>query len=90
MDNTLPEPFAALADLEAEATIEQAQRLTAALNAVPDLQRWLRVQRQRTVRGLLDSGRDRDELAPYLEVSPQRVSDIASGHTRHKGSRKTA
>ncbi|MFB7574693.1 sigma-70 family RNA polymerase sigma factor [Streptomyces sp. NPDC056165] len=90
MEHTLPEPFAALAGLEAEPTIEQARALTAALKAVPDLQRWLRVQRQKTVRGLLDTGRDRDELAPHLEVTPQRVSDIASGHTRSKAPRKTA
>ncbi|MEV5930961.1 sigma-70 family RNA polymerase sigma factor [Streptomyces cellulosae] len=79
-DPTLPEPFAALAGLTAEPTIEQARALTAALKAVPDLQRWLRAQRQQTVRGLLDSGHDRTELAPVLGVSKQRVSDIASGH----------
>ncbi|MGW2951549.1 sigma-70 family RNA polymerase sigma factor [Streptomyces eurythermus] len=80
MEPTLPPPFAALADLTAEPTIEQARRLTAALKAVPDLQKWLRVQRQRTTRGLLDGGRSRKELAPVLECSEQRVSDIASGH----------
>lgn len=80
MDPELPAPFAALAHLEAEPTPEQARALTAALKAVPELQRWLRVQRQRTTRGLLDAGRTREELAPILEVSKQRVSDIASGH----------
>ncbi|MFI9605439.1 sigma-70 family RNA polymerase sigma factor [Streptomyces sp. NPDC052043] len=90
MDDTLPEPFSTLTGLEAEPTIEQARVLTAALNAVPDLQRWLRIQRQKTGRGLLDSGRDRYELAPHLEVTPQRVSNIASGHTRSKAPHKTA
>lgn len=83
----LPAPFAALTDLEAQPTTEQARLLTAALKAVPDLQRWLRIQRQQTVRGLLDSGHDRDELAPILECSKQRVSDIASGHSRSKAAR---
>lgn len=87
---TLPEPFTSLAHLEAEPTIDQARALTAALKAVPDLQRWLRVQRQQTVRALLDSGRDRNELAPHLECKPQRVSDIASGHTRRKAPHHTA
>ncbi|MEU7323375.1 sigma-70 family RNA polymerase sigma factor [Streptomyces griseoviridis] len=76
----LPEPFAALAGLTAEPTIEQARRLTAALKAVPELQRWLRVQREHTTRGLLDANHTRAELAPILEVSKQRVSDIAAGH----------
>jgi hypothetical protein len=89
MDPSLPEPFAALAHLEAAPNIEQARALTAALNAVPDLQRWLRVQRQRTVRGLLDANHTKEELAPHLEVTPQRVADIASGHSRSKAPRRT-
>ncbi|MEU6595294.1 sigma-70 family RNA polymerase sigma factor [Streptomyces sp. NPDC046881] len=76
----LPEPFAALVDLTAEPTTDQARRLTLALKAVPELQRWLRVQRQLTTRGLLDAEHTRKELAPILECSEQRVSDIASGH----------
>ncbi|MFJ6844305.1 sigma-70 family RNA polymerase sigma factor [Streptomyces griseoluteus] len=81
----LPEPFAALTGLSAEPTSEQARRLTLALKSVPELQRWLRVQRQLTTRGLLDAGRTRKELTPILEVSEQRVSDIASGHLNSAG-----
>ncbi|MFJ1607002.1 sigma-70 family RNA polymerase sigma factor [Streptomyces sp. NPDC088253] len=76
----LPPPFADLVGLTAEPTVEQARRLTAALKAVPELQRWLRVQRQLTTRGLLDADHTRKELAPVLECTEQRVSDIASGH----------
>ncbi|MDX3345930.1 sigma-70 family RNA polymerase sigma factor [Streptomyces sp. ME02-6987-2C] len=81
----LPEPFAALADLlTADPTTDQARKLTAALNSVPELQRWLREQRQITVRGLLDANHTAAELAPVLQVSKQRVYDIASGHVRNK------
>ncbi|WP_190122210.1 sigma-70 family RNA polymerase sigma factor [Streptomyces inusitatus] len=76
----LPEPFAALAALAGEPTIEQAQLLGRALKDVPALQRWLREQRQVTVRALLDGQHTREDLAPHLEVTPQRVADIASGH----------
>lgn len=77
----LPEPFRALADLAAgPVTIDHAKALTDALLAIPDLQRWLRAQRQQTVRSLLDEGRTRDEIAPHLQVTPQRVADIAAGH----------
>ncbi|MFF1962921.1 sigma-70 family RNA polymerase sigma factor [Streptomyces sp. NPDC058232] len=83
----LPAPFAALADLAGEPTIERAQALGRALNAVPDLQAWLREQRQLTVRALLDGPLTKEDLAPRLELSPQRVADIASGHGRSKAKR---
>ncbi|MFF5968218.1 sigma-70 family RNA polymerase sigma factor [Streptomyces collinus] len=76
----LPAPFADLAHLAADPTLDQARALTAALKAVPDLQRWLRRQRELTVRGLLDADKTAAELAPVLEVGKQRVYDIASGH----------
>ncbi|MEV6565895.1 sigma-70 family RNA polymerase sigma factor [Streptomyces kronopolitis] len=89
MDHSLPEPFAALADLAGgEPTIEQARALGQALNAVPDLQHWLREQRRRTIRALMDNGHSKEELAPHLKVTPQRVADIASGHSRSKAPRR--
>ncbi|MFF4292128.1 sigma-70 family RNA polymerase sigma factor [Streptomyces vinaceus] len=84
----LPEPFAALADLEGEPTVEQARALGQALNAVPALQKWLRQQRQLTFRALLDGPQTKEDLAPRLELSPQRVADIASGHSRSKAPRE--
>ncbi|MFE0765395.1 sigma-70 family RNA polymerase sigma factor [Streptomyces smyrnaeus] len=90
MDHPLPEPFAALADLaNGEPTMQQARLLGQALKAVPDLQRWLREERQRTTRALLDRHTAK-ELAPHLEVSEQRVYDIASGHNRSKAPRRAA
>ncbi|MEV5787755.1 hypothetical protein AB0L42_43465 [Streptomyces sp. NPDC052287] len=44
-----------------------------------------REERQLTVRALLDGPYDRNDLAPYLDVTPQRVSDIASGHRNSAG-----
>ncbi|MFD5788612.1 sigma-70 family RNA polymerase sigma factor [Streptomyces sp. NPDC127037] len=86
----LPAPFADLAHLAAEPTIEQAQALGRALNAVPALQAWLRQQRELTVRALLDGPYTKEDLAPRLEVSPQRVADIASGHGRTKAKRNAS
>jgi hypothetical protein len=77
----LPESFAALAErFTGEPSIEQARLLGLALNDVPALQRWLRENRQRTYRALLDAGHSRAELSSRLEVTVQRVSDIAIGH----------
>ncbi|MEW2568361.1 sigma-70 family RNA polymerase sigma factor [Streptomyces sp. NPDC047070] len=80
MMTELPAPFANLAHLSADPTVEQVRALTLALKAVPDLQKWLRHQREITTRGLLDGGKTAAELAPVMEVGKQRVYDIASGH----------
>ncbi|TGB13824.1 sigma-70 family RNA polymerase sigma factor [Streptomyces sp. MZ04] len=81
---TPPEPFTSLAKLtEGAESIEQAKALTEALNAVPDLQRWLREERQRIVRTLHErDGVSYTEMAPQLGVKPERVSGIARGHSR--------
>ncbi|MFF0290852.1 sigma-70 family RNA polymerase sigma factor [Streptomyces sp. NPDC005262] len=83
----LPASFPDLANPTAEPTIERAQALGRALKAVPDLQAWRREQRQLTVCALLDSPLTREDLTPRLEISPQRVADIASGHGRTKDKR---
>ncbi|WP_199570562.1 sigma-70 family RNA polymerase sigma factor [Streptomyces murinus] len=86
----LPEPFAALADtLAADPTVERAQILGRALKAVPELQAWLREQRQFTMRALLDGPHDAADLAPRLQLSKQRVHDIASGHGRTRAKKET-
>lgn len=79
-----PEPFAQLADLAAEPeTIERAKELTDALTAIPDLQKWLREQRQHVVRTLHErDGISYTDMAPHLGVKPERVSGIARGHSR--------
>jgi len=79
-----PAPFEQLADLVAgHENIDQAVALTQALAAIPDLQKWLREQRQHVVRTLHE--RDRmsyTDMAPHLGVKPERVSGIARGHSR--------
>lgn len=79
-----PAPFEQLASLAAgEAILEQAVALTAALNAIPDLQKWLREQRQHVVRTLHErDGMSYTDMAPHLGVKPERVSGIARGHSR--------
>ncbi|MEV5472797.1 sigma-70 family RNA polymerase sigma factor [Streptomyces sp. NPDC052207] len=79
-----PSPFTALADLVAgPESLDQAKRLTDALNAIPELQRWLRESRQHVVRTLHDrDGMSYTEMAPHLGVKPERVSGIARGHSR--------
>ncbi|MEU9218945.1 sigma-70 family RNA polymerase sigma factor [Streptomyces sp. NPDC048376] len=81
---TPPEPFTVLANLaEGPESIAQAKALTEALNAVPDLQGWLRERRQHIVRTLHErDGMSYTEMAPHLGVKPERVSGIARGHSR--------
>lgn len=79
-----PSPFEQLADLVAgDESIGQALALTRALNAIPDLQKWLREQRQHVVRTLHErDGMSYTDMAPHLGVKPERVSGIARGHSR--------
>lgn len=81
---TPPDPFANLAGLiKGPESIEQAKALTEALNAVPELQSWLREHRQHVVRTLHErDGVSYTEMAPHLGVKPERVSGIARGHSR--------
>lgn len=82
--DTPPPPFEQLDHLVKEpASIDQAKALTAALAAIPELQKWLREQRQRVVRTLHErDGMSYTEMAPHLGVKPERVSGIARGHSR--------
>jgi plasmid maintenance system antidote protein VapI len=85
-----PAPFEQIADLVAgDASIDQAVALTQALAAIPDLQKWLREQRQHVVCTLHErDGISYTDMAPHLGVKPERVSGIARGHSRspRKGS----
>jgi hypothetical protein len=79
-----PSPFEHLADLTAgDENIDQAVALTQALAAIPDLQKWLREQRQHVVRTVHErDGMSYTDMAPHLGVKPERVSGIARGHSR--------
>lgn len=81
--DTPPDPFQQLTALTGPESIERAQALTEALKAIPDLQRWLREQRQHVVRTLHErDGISYTDMAPTLGVKPERVSGIARGHSR--------
>lgn len=82
--DTPPDPFKQLAALaEGPESLEQAKLLTDALNAAPDLQKWLRERRQHVVRTLHErDGISYTDMAPHLGVKPERVSGIARGHSR--------
>lgn len=68
---------------EGPETIERAVALTKALNAIPELQKQLRRERERVVRTLHErDGISYTDMAPHLGVGPERVSGIARGHTR--------
>jgi len=87
--DTPPKPFQQLTALAGSESIERAQALTEALKAIPDLQHWLREQRQHVVRTLHErDGISYTDMAPALGVKPERVSGIARGHSRssRKGS----
>ncbi|RWZ74879.1 sigma-70 family RNA polymerase sigma factor [Streptomyces albidoflavus] len=87
----LPAVFAALAELAGEPTVDRAQLLGRALKAVPDLSAWIRSERQRTVRALLDMPQHSAKtLSGPLEVTPQRVHDIAAGHRATQNRRAAA
>lgn len=79
-----PPPFEELKALVAgKETLDQAVALTAALTAIPDLQKWLREQRQHVVLTLHErDGISYTDMAPALGVKPERVSGIARGHSR--------
>jgi DNA-directed RNA polymerase specialized sigma24 family protein len=79
-----PPPFEQLVSLVAEEeNLDQAIALTAALAAIPDLQKWLREQRQHVVLTLHErDGISYTDMAPALGVKPERVSGIARGHSR--------
>jgi DNA-directed RNA polymerase specialized sigma24 family protein len=81
---TPPEPFEQLNHLlEGPETIEQAAALSAALGAIPDLQKNLRARRQHVVLTLHErDGMSYTDMAPHLGVKPERVSGIARGHSR--------
>ncbi|MFI8932540.1 sigma-70 family RNA polymerase sigma factor [Streptomyces sp. NPDC053474] len=85
-----PPPFEELARLvDGTESLDQAVALTAALTAIPDLQKWLREQRKHVVRTLHE--RDRisyTDMAPHLGVKPERVSGIARGHSRSGARRR--
>lgn len=73
---TPPPPFHALAALAADTDpIERAKNLGAALNAIPELQSWLRTERQQAVTQA-NQTQTQDQIADQLNLSKSSVSRI--------------
>jgi|GEM_PF-1284536 len=82
---TPPSPFENLKHLaeEGDAT-ERAKTVGAALNAVPELQHWLRQVRQRAVQEMHDDGLSYADIGKAIGTSRVRAHQIAEGRTTGK------
>lgn len=79
---TPPTPFEALKHLaDNEDPGERAKEVGAALNAVPELQKWLRQLRQDAVLELRDGGLSHAEVGKLIGTSRARAQQIAEGRT---------
>lgn len=79
---TPPPPFETLKHLTDNADAsERAKELGAALNAVPELQKWLRQLRQDAVLELRADGLSHAEVGKVIGTSRARAQQIAEGRT---------
>ena len=82
---TPPSPFENLKHLaeEGDAT-RRAKDVSAALQAIPDLQKWLHAIRRAAVREMHDEGYSYTEIGKELGVHRVRAHQIAEGRTTGK------
>lgn len=79
---TPPNPFEALKRLTENTDAgERAKEVGAALNAVPELQKWLRQLRQDAVLELRADGLSHAEVGKLIGTSRARAQQIAEGRT---------
>lgn len=79
---TPPTPFEALKHLaDTDDPTERAKQAGVALNAVPELQSWLRQVRQEAVLEMRAGGLSHAEVGKQLGVSRARAQQIAEGRT---------
>ncbi|MDX2757932.1 sigma-70 family RNA polymerase sigma factor [Streptomyces europaeiscabiei] len=80
-----PSPFENLKHLaeQGDAT-QRAKDVGAALQAIPDLQKWLREIRHEAVLEMRDDGRSHARVAAELGISRARAQQIAEGRTTGK------
>jgi hypothetical protein len=80
--DTPPAPFESLAGLTAAPDpTDRAKTVGAALNAIPDLQKWLRRAREHAVGEMHDSGMSYAEIGAELGMDRVRAHQIAKGKT---------
>lgn len=79
---TPPKPFETLKHLAGNPDAgARAQEVGAALNAVPELQKWLRQLRQDAVLELRADGLSHAEVGKVIGTSRARAQQIAEGRT---------
>lgn len=82
---TPPSPFEALKHLaDTNDQVERAKQAGIALNAVPQLQGWLRQVRQDAVLEMRAEGLSHAEVGKQLGISRARAQQIAEGRTTGK------
>lgn len=79
---TPPSPFENLKHLaEQSDAAQRAKDVGAALQAIPELQHWLREIRQSAVQEMRDDGLSHADVAKELGTSRARAQQIAEGRT---------
>lgn len=90
---TPPSPFENLKHLAEQGDAAQrAKDVGAALQAIPELQTWLREIRQGAVQEMRDEGMSHAQVAGELGISRARAQQIAEGRTtgRRAGASETS
>lgn len=82
---TPPSPFENLQHLAEQADpIQRAKAVGSALQAIPELQHWLREIRQVAVQEMRDGGMSHAQVGAELGLSRARAQQIAEGRTTGK------
>jgi len=82
---TPPTPFENLKSLAEQGTpTERAKSVGKVLEAIPELQHWLREVRQGAVQEMRDEGMSHAEVGKELGLSRARAQQIAEGRTTGK------
>ncbi|MDQ0758713.1 sigma-70 family RNA polymerase sigma factor [Streptomyces canus] len=88
---TPPTPFENLKHLAEQGDpTQRAKTVGAALQAIPELQHWLREIRQSAVQEMRDDGMSHAEVGKELGLSRARAQQIAEGRTSGKRADKAA
>lgn len=82
---TPPSPFENLKHLAEQGDpVQRAKDVGAALQAIPELQHWLREIRQGAVREMREDGKSHADVGAELGLSRARAQQIAEGRTTGK------
>lgn len=85
-----PSPFENLKHLAEQGDpTQRAKDVSTALQAIPELQRWLREIRQGAVQEMRDDGLSHAQVAAELGISRARAQQIAEGRTTGKRTKAT-